>query len=198
MGIGSVSVPGLKPFAIPGRRAAARPVRDASRCGRRPARAAAPAGTVAAARRRPAAAAPLPAARRRRRADGRRRAGDQLAARAPFSVDLLRLSSPAPIAGRAARSGGRVVTDPGNIGQSSVTGVRVALQRALLAGARARALTPAGGRPATAARSAPAAGARRLRQRVAGPGRLQAGVVPVRAPERRGQELRRLRQSPSR
>jgi hypothetical protein len=44
----------------------------------------------------------------------------------PFSVDLLRLSSPAPSPLAPAVSGGRVV-DAGHIGQSSVTGVRVAL-----------------------------------------------------------------------
>jgi arabinofuranan 3-O-arabinosyltransferase len=44
----------------------------------------------------------------------------------PFSVDLLRLSSAAPNPVARAASGGRVV-DPGHIGTSSVTGVRVAL-----------------------------------------------------------------------
>jgi arabinofuranan 3-O-arabinosyltransferase len=44
----------------------------------------------------------------------------------PFAVDLLRLSSAAPSPVAAPVSGGRVV-DPGHIGQSSVTGVRVAL-----------------------------------------------------------------------
>jgi arabinofuranan 3-O-arabinosyltransferase len=45
----------------------------------------------------------------------------------PFSVDLLRLSSPAPRPVSAAPSG--TVLDPGKIGNSSVTGVRVALSR---------------------------------------------------------------------
>src|SRR5207237_4799371 len=44
----------------------------------------------------------------------------------PFSVDLLRLSSTAPSPVAPPVSGGRVV-DPGHIGRSSVTGVRVAL-----------------------------------------------------------------------
>jgi hypothetical protein len=44
----------------------------------------------------------------------------------PFSVDLLRLSSPAPSPVAPPVSGGRVIAR-GHIGQSSVTGVRVAL-----------------------------------------------------------------------
>ena len=44
----------------------------------------------------------------------------------PFSIDLLQLRSPAPSPGAPTGPGGRVV-DPGHIGQSSVTGVRVAL-----------------------------------------------------------------------
>jgi len=43
-----------------------------------------------------------------------------------FSVDLLRLRSPAPVALPAAAPGG-AVTDPGKIGNSSVKGVKVAL-----------------------------------------------------------------------
>src|SRR6185503_1545721 len=43
-----------------------------------------------------------------------------------FSVDLLRLRSPAPVAPSALRGGG-TVTDPGKIGNSSVKGVKVAL-----------------------------------------------------------------------
>src|SRR4029079_1785162 len=45
---------------------------------------------------------------------------------ADFSVDLLRLRSPAPVAPSALRGGG-TVTDPGKIGNSSVDGVKVAL-----------------------------------------------------------------------
>jgi hypothetical protein len=45
----------------------------------------------------------------------------------PFSVDLLRLSSPAPTPAPAPVSGG-AVTDPGKINNSSVTGVHVALR----------------------------------------------------------------------
>jgi hypothetical protein len=44
----------------------------------------------------------------------------------PFSVDLLALTSPAPAPISGPRSGGRVL-DPGAIGTSSVSGVRVAL-----------------------------------------------------------------------
>jgi arabinofuranan 3-O-arabinosyltransferase len=44
-----------------------------------------------------------------------------------FSVDLLRLRSPAPVALPAGQGGG-TVTDPGEIGNSSVKGVRVSLR----------------------------------------------------------------------
>jgi hypothetical protein len=44
-----------------------------------------------------------------------------------FSVDLLRLRSPAPVALPAVRGGG-AVTDPGEIGNSSVKGVKVSLR----------------------------------------------------------------------
>ena len=46
---------------------------------------------------------------------------------APFSVDLLRLSSPAPMPVRGAAAGGSVL-DPGQVGNSSVSGVRVSLR----------------------------------------------------------------------
>ena len=45
---------------------------------------------------------------------------------APFSVDLLRLRSPAPRPG-VRPAGGGMVLDPGQLGPSSLTGVRVAL-----------------------------------------------------------------------
>ena len=86
----------------------------------------------------------------------------------PFSVDLLRLSSPAPAPVTGPSAADRVI-EPGTIGNSSVTGVRVSLSRPswLVLGEsfdtgwrgelrRARARRPAGGR--------------RLRQRLARPG----------------------------
>ena len=125
VGIGSVSVAGLKPVAIP--------VSGSLR---------APCGTVAvsvAGRRVPLAAqgtvAELDAGRPLRAAAcGAGAAAVPMGAGVqrisslpgPFSVDLLRLSSPAPSPVAPPVSGGRVV-DPGHIGQSSVTGVRVAL-----------------------------------------------------------------------
>jgi len=68
---------------------------------------------------------PLPA----RSCDGDVRMGEGLrrirSLPGPFSVDLLRLRSPAPVP--VGVSGGGTVVDPGDLGRSSVHGVRVAL-----------------------------------------------------------------------
>ena len=125
VGIGSVSVAGLKPAAIPmsGPLHAPCGTVAVSVSGRRVPLA--PQGTVAELD----AGRPLRAA-----ACGSAAAGVPMGAGVqritslpgPFSVDLLRLSSPAPSPVAPPVSGGRVV-DAGHIGQSSVTGVRVAL-----------------------------------------------------------------------
>lgn len=124
VGIGSVAVAGLKPVAMP----TTGPLR-------------APCGAVAVSvggRRVPLAVQgtvaeldagrPLPAKSCGAAATVPMGAGVQRVSSLPgaFSVDLLRLSSPAPSPVAPPASGGRVV-DPGHIGQSSVTGVRVAL-----------------------------------------------------------------------
>jgi hypothetical protein len=124
VGIGSVSVAGLKPVAMP----VSGPLRApcgtvaVSVGGRRVSLA--PHGTVAELN----AGRPLPATTCGAAAAVPMGAGVQriTSLPGPFSVDLLRLSSPAPSPVAPAVSGGRVV-DPGHIGQSSVTGVRVAL-----------------------------------------------------------------------
>src|SRR6185312_14619263 len=124
VGIGSVSVAGLKPVAMPVSGALRAPCGTVavSVGGRRVPLA--PHGTVADLN----AGRPLPATTCGASAGVPMGAGVQRIASlpGPFSVDLLRLSSPAPAPVAPAVSGGRVV-DPGHIGQSSVTGVRLAL-----------------------------------------------------------------------
>jgi arabinofuranan 3-O-arabinosyltransferase len=125
VGIGAVSVAGLKPVSMP----TSGPLH-------------APCGTVAVSvggRRVPLApqgtVAELDAGRPLRAAAcGNAAAGVPMGAGVqriaslpgPFSVDLMRLSSPPPAPVAAPVSGGHVV-DAGHIGQGSVTGVRVAL-----------------------------------------------------------------------
>jgi hypothetical protein len=125
VGIGSVSVAGLRPVEIP----VSGPLRTlcgtiaVSVGGRRVPLA--PQGTVAELD----AGQPLPAKACGSAASGvPMGAGVRRIASLPgaFSTDLLRLSSPAPSPSVAPVSGGRVV-DPGHLGQSSVNGVRVAL-----------------------------------------------------------------------
>ncbi|MGZ4259475.1 MAG: alpha-(1-_3)-arabinofuranosyltransferase domain-containing protein [Solirubrobacteraceae bacterium] len=125
VGIGSVSVAGIKPVAIPvsGPLHAPCGTVAVSVGGRRVPLA--PRGTVAELD----AGKPLPATGCGAATAGvPMGAGVQRITSLPgaFSVDLLRLSSPAPSPVVPPVSGGRVV-DPGHIGQSSVTGVQVAL-----------------------------------------------------------------------
>jgi hypothetical protein len=125
VGIGSVSVAGLKPVAIPTSGSLHAPCGTVtvSVGGRRVSLA--PHGTVA----QLDAGRPLPASSCGATATVPMGAGVQRISSlpGPFSVDLLRLSSPAPSPVAPPVSGGRVV-DVGHIGQSSVTGVRVALK----------------------------------------------------------------------
>jgi len=120
VGIGSIDVPGLKPVAIP--RAGALP----TRCGVASVRAGGAivplqvSGTTA------ELDAGLPLRAHSCGAPFTLGAGVQeiRALPGPFSVDLLRLSSPSPLPAAPPSGSGRV-TNPGTIGQSSVTGARV-------------------------------------------------------------------------
>jgi arabinofuranan 3-O-arabinosyltransferase len=122
VGIGSLVVPGMAPLRVP----RAGPLRGS--CGSVRVRAGAgvvalrPSGTVE----QLDAGEPLPA--RGCRGPAEIGAGVQHIRSLPgsFSVDLLRLRSPAPASTPAPVGGGRVI-DPGTIGHSSVDGVRVAL-----------------------------------------------------------------------
>jgi arabinofuranan 3-O-arabinosyltransferase len=123
VGIGSLEVPGLRPVTPQNRgplRAPCGSVRIVVQGRTFPLR---PSGTV----RQLNAGSPLRA----------RSCGDELSMGAgiqrirslsgPFSVDLLRLRSPAPLGLPAARGGGRVV-DAGTLGHSSLEGARVVLR----------------------------------------------------------------------
>ena len=113
----------------------------------------------------------------------------------PFSVDLMRLSSPAPSPVAVPVSGGHVV-DAGHIGQQLGDRRAGRARRPLRGWCWARAST-AGWRATCNGRSL---GAPRVLDGYGNgwlaPGRLHAGVVPVRAPKRRQQELCDLRASP--
>jgi hypothetical protein len=122
VGIGALTVPGVAPVTVPragSLRAACGSVRVEA--GRSPV-ALRPRGTVEALD----AGDPVPA----RGCAGAAKIGEgiQYVRSLPgaFSVDLLRLRSPAPVAPPPAQGGGRVV-DPGEISNSSVKDVRVAL-----------------------------------------------------------------------
>ena len=122
VGIGSVAVPGLNPVSIP--RAGALAVQ----CGVASIAAGSHvvplqvSGSVA----RLDAGLPM----RARSCAGRFTLGSGVqeirALHSAFSIDLLQLSSPSPVASVPAAGGGRV-TDPGSVGQSSLTGARVDL-----------------------------------------------------------------------
>jgi arabinofuranan 3-O-arabinosyltransferase len=124
VGIGAVTVPGLTPPAIPtaGRLQTACGSVAISAGGRRVALV--PQGTVA----QLDSGRPLPARACGAVAMG---AGVQHITSLPgmFSVDLLRLASPAPEPVPASAAAGRLV-DPGQVGNSSVDGVKVALPTA--------------------------------------------------------------------
>jgi arabinofuranan 3-O-arabinosyltransferase len=120
VGIGELSVPGLRPVAVP----RGGPLRAA--CGSVVVGAHVvpllPAGTIA------ALDAGQPLRARACAGDVTMGAGVREIRALPgvFSVDLLRLDSPAPVP-LPARGGGGIVVDPGHLGNSSVSGVRIAL-----------------------------------------------------------------------
>jgi len=122
VGIGSLRVPGMRPVAVPRTGALLTSCEGARiRVGGR-AVALRPRGSVS----------DLDAGRplRARGCDGEVRMGagvqDVRTLPGPYSVDLLRLRSPAPLAPPPLSGGGRVL-DPGDLDDSSLTGVRVAL-----------------------------------------------------------------------